>query len=417
MTADQTYRNPVPTVDIIIELERGKIVLIQRKNPPYGWALPGGFVDYGESLEEAAEREAYEETSLRVKLLRQFHTYSQPDRDPRRHTITTVFIARAEGVPQAADDATHIGVFDLQDLPSPMAFDHRLILEDYQKEVGWEKMKHSAFVLEEQIQQAYRLLKEKVPHGSRIGIVLGTGLGGLAERLEQPFSIPYQEIPGFPCSTVESHPGRLHWGLLGRKKVVVLQGRFHLYEGYTAQEIASPIRVLAALGVEILILTNAAGGLDPLFKVGDIMVITDHINYTGENPLIGPHFERWGPRFPDMSRVYDRQLEELVKEVARKEKIRLRKGVYVGLKGPSLETPAETRFLKAMGAQAVGMSTIMEVIAAVQAGMRILGLSVITNVNRPEKMEPSSLSSIIEAAQTSEPLLLKLIEGVLSQLD
>ncbi len=407
----------MPTVDIIIELKDGKIVLIRRKNPPFGWALPGGFVDYGESLEEAAVREAREETSLEVSLIRQLHTYSNPDRDPRRHTITTVFIARAQGLPVAADDAEGIGTFDRFTLPSSLAFDHHLILNDYfrEQEIG-KAMGKRTEETEQNIQGVLGLLQERIPADTRIGIVLGTGLGGLADHLEDSSSISYQELPFFPHSTVESHPGNLTWGLLGGKKVLVLQGRFHLYEGYTARQIAFPIRVLSALGIRTLIVSNAAGGLDPLFEPGDVMLITDQINFTGENPLVGPHLELWGPRFPDMSRVYDRELSALAKKVAEEQKIPLRQGVYVGLKGPTLETPAETRFLIAMGAQAVGMSTIMEVITAVQVGMRLLGFSVITNVNRPDCMEPITMESVIETAQKTEPKLMALVEGVISKI-
>jgi purine-nucleoside phosphorylase len=411
------YKNPVPTVDIIIELKDGKIVLIRRKNPPLGWALPGGFVDYGETLEAAAIREAEEETSLKVHLVRQLHTYSNPDRDPRRHTITTVFIARAEGPPKADDDAAEVGVFDQNTLPHPLAFDHELILKDYFLERQTENtVKRLPEKTEENIQKVLGLLKDRIPAQTRIGLVLGTGLGGLADRLEKPSSIPYQDLPSFPRSTVESHQGKLIWGLLGGRNVLVLQGRFHLYEGYSAQEIAFPIRVLAAQGIKFLIVSNASGGLDPLFEPGDVMLITDQINYTGENPLIGPHLESWGPRFPDMSQVYDRWLRDLAEEVAENQKIPLRRGVYVGLKGPTLETPAETRFLISMGAQAVGMSTIMEVITAVQAGMRILGLSVISNVNRPDNIVPASLEAVIETAQKAEPKLTALIEGIISRI-
>ncbi|MEW6184785.1 MAG: purine-nucleoside phosphorylase [Thermodesulfobacteriota bacterium] len=418
MNPPTPFKNPVPTVDIIIETADEKIILIRRRNPPLGWALPGGFVDYGESLEEAAVREAEEETSLKIRLVKQLQTYSDPERDPRQHTITTVFIARSEGDFQAADDALEVGAFNRWNLPSPLVFDHGLILEDYfsQKEQDT-TMDYSTEDTEKNIGRVCDLLRGKIPASTRIAIVLGTGLGGMAEHLEQASSIAYEELPGFPCSTVESHQGKLHWGRLAGKEVLVLQGRFHLYEGYSAQEIAFPIRVLAALGIKVLVISNAAGGLDPLFKAGDIMLITDQINYTGENPLVGPHLEKWGPRFPDMSRVFDRRLGELAKAAAKKEKIRLHQGVYLGLKGPSLETPAETRVLMTLGAQAVGMSTIMEVITAVQAGMRVLGFSVITNVNRPDKMAPSSIESIIETAQKTEPLLVRLLKEVLTGLD
>jgi purine-nucleoside phosphorylase len=391
--------------------------LIRRKNPPLGWALPGGFVDYGESLEEAAIREAREETSLEVSLIRQLHTYSNPDRDPRRHTITTVFIARGQGLPVAADDAEGIGIFDRFTLPSPLAFDHNLILNDYfrQQEIG-NTMEKNPEETKQNIQQVLGLLRDRIPADTRIGLVLGTGLGGLADHLEDASFVSYQELPYFPHSTVESHPGNLTWGRLGGKKVLVLQGRFHLYEGYTAGQIAFPIRVLAALGITTLIISNAAGGLDPLFEPGDIMLITDQINYTGENPLVGPHLQSWGPRFPDMSQIYDPRLCALAKETAQEQKIPLRDGVYVGLKGPSLETPAETRFLISMGAQAVGMSTIMEVITAVQVGMRLLGFSVITNVNRPHCMEPITMESVIETAKKAEPKLMTLIEKIISRI-
>ncbi|MBI4764407.1 MAG: purine-nucleoside phosphorylase [Deltaproteobacteria bacterium] len=411
------YKNPVSTVDIIIELKGGKIVLIRRKNPPFGWALPGGFVDYGESLEAAAIREAEEETGLKVSLIRQLHTYSNPDRDPRRHTITTVFIARAEGSPKADDDAAEIGIFEGDSLPRPLAFDHGSILDDYFRQKQKEKAgKTLPEQTEENIRKVLERLKDKIPADTRIGIVLGTGLGGLADCLEQPSFVSYQDLPSFPHSTVESHQGRLLWGRIAGRNVLVLQGRFHLYEGYSAREIAFPIRVLAVLGIKVLIISNASGGLDPLFDPGDVMLITDQINYTGENPLVGPHRESWGPRFPDMSQVYDRRLNALAKEVAEEREIPLRSGVYVGLKGPSLETPAETRFLISMGAQAVGMSTVMETITAVQAGMRILGFSVITNVNRPAKMKKISIKSVIETAQKAEPKLMTMVEGIISRI-
>ncbi|MBA4393807.1 MAG: purine-nucleoside phosphorylase, partial [Desulfobacca sp.] len=356
MTPVVSYKNPVPTVDVIIELPGGKIVLIQRKKPPFGWALPGGFVDVGESLEEAAVREAREETSLEVSLVRQLHTYSRPDRDPRGHTISTVFIAQAQGTPQAADDAQGIGVFDRLSLPFPLAFDHHQILNDYfdQSEIR-DTMEKKPQETEEKIRKVHELLKGRIPADTRIGIILGTGLGGLADRIQDPSSLSYQDLPYFPHSTVESHPGRLIWGNLAGKKVLALQGRFHLYEGYTPAEIGFPIRVLAAFGIKILIIANAAGGLDPTFLPGDVMLITDQINFTGENPLIGPHLETWGPRFPDMSQVYHPEFKKLAEKAAQDKQIPLRSGVYVGLKGPCLETPAETRFLISMGAQAVGM--------------------------------------------------------------
>jgi purine-nucleoside phosphorylase len=266
------------------------------------------------------------------------------------------------------------------------------------------------------LEEAAAFLRPKIPAGADIGIILGTGLGGLAQRLKKVGALAYDEIPFFPRSTVESHQGQLTWGLLAGRKVLVLEGRCHLYEGYRPPEIVFPLRVLAALGLKILIVSNAAGGLDPLYGPGDLMLITDHINFTGENPLAGLRGAEWGPRFPDMSAAYDPALKGLAEGVALREGIRLRQGVYVGVKGPSLETPAETRLLKGMGAQAVGMSTIMEVIAAVQCGLRVLGLSVITNVNRPDCQEPASLEGIIETARKAEPRLIALVEGILKIL-
>jgi purine-nucleoside phosphorylase len=349
--------------------------------------------------------------------LRQFHVYSHPGRDPRQHSISTVFTARGRGTPKARDDAQAIGLFDKDNLPSPLVFDHRLILEDYfayRESATGMKDVHPPRNLD--LENLCSHLREKIPEDTRLGIVLGTGLGGLVDHIQKRSALSYEDLPGFPRSTVPSHQGQLIWGTLAGKKVVALQGRFHLYEGYSPQAIAFPIRVLASLGIRVLIVSNAAGGLDPLFQPGDLMVISDHINYTGENPLVGPHEEAWGERFPDMSRVYDRDLLELTRRAALDSKIPLRQGIYLGLKGPSLETPAETRFLRNMGASAVGMSTIMEVIVAVQSGLRILGLSVITNVNRPDCMEPASLETIIETARRAEPQLAALVKGILKRL-
>ncbi len=319
--------------------------------------------------------------------------------------------------PGPGDDAKDLGFFDLHTLPSPLAFDHARILEDYFKQREKRMtMDTKPEEIEERVQKVQTLLKDRNLADTRIAIILGTGLGGLVDRVQDSFFIAYQDLPAFPCSTVESHPGKLVWGELAGKKVVVLLGRFHLYEGYSPREIGFPIRVLAALGIKILIISNAAGGLRSSFHPGDLMLITDQINFTGENPLIGPHLENWGPRFPDMSRVFDRHLWALAEESALSQKIPLRRGVYAGLKGPNLETRAETRFLISTGVQAVGMSTIMEAIVAVQSGMRILGLSVISNVNCPDCLEPVSLESVIQTAQAAEPKLSALIEGVLSRI-
>jgi purine-nucleoside phosphorylase len=268
----------------------------------------------------------------------------------------------------------------------------------------------------EQFSQTLSFLKKKINGEIPLGLILGTGLGGLALRIKKAQSLAYDQIPYFPRSTVESHEGRLVWGSLAGRPVIALQGRFHLYEGYSPREIGLPVRILSGLGVKILIVSNAAGGLDPQYDPGDLMLITDHINFTGENPLVGPHEKGWGERFPDMSAVYDRKLAALAEAVALAKKIPLRRGVYLAVKGPSLETPAETRLLRQLGAQAVGMSTVMEVITAVQCRLRILGLSVISNVNRPDCQEPAALESIIATAQQAEPRLTALIEGVVAKL-
>jgi purine-nucleoside phosphorylase len=411
------YRNPVPTVDLIIEIAGRGVVLIRRKNPPWGWALPGGFVDYGESLEQAAVREAREETSLEVSLAGQFHTYSAPDRDPRQHTVTTVFLARARGLPRAADDAAEVGLFKASNLPSPLAFDHAQILKDYfMKKNSPAEWPSEPDEEERRIQAVADLLRERLPAPPAAALILGTGLSGVADHIEGQGSLAYEELPWFPSSTVASHAGKLIWGKLAGKTILALQGRFHLYEGYSPRQLGFPVRILAAMGIRILILTNAAGGLDPAFQPGEIMLISDHLNMTGENPLIGPHRDSWGPRFPDMSRVYDPDLQALARETAREARMPLRQGVYAAVKGPSLEPPAETRLLMTLGAQAVGMSTVMEAIVAVQAQMRLLGFSVITNVNRLAEMEPIALDSVIETAEKAEPKLLALIRGILAKI-
>ena len=223
----------------------------------------------------------------------------------------------------------------------------------------------------------------------------------------------YEELPHFPRATSPTHQGRLCWGRLAGRPVVVFQGRVHAYEGYSLSQVAMPVRLLAELGVKNLLITNAAGGLNPHFQGGELMLIADHINLLGDNPLVGENVEEWGPRFPDMSRVYDRALMVLAAEVARREGIILRKGVYVAVKGPSLETPAETRFLRLIGADAVGMSTAAEVIAAVHAGLRILGVSIISNVNLPDAMAPITLEEIVATVARAETRLVRLILGVL----
>lgn len=249
-----------------------------------------------------------------------------------------------------------------------------------------------------------------------IAIIMGTGLGGLAEEINVEVAIPYEKLPNFPVSTVPGHQGKLLFGTLENRVVVALQGRFHLYEGYEPWEIAFPIRVVHAVGAKTLITSNAAGGLNPLYKPSELMVIDDHINLTGFNPLRGPNLDELGPRFPDMTEPYYRQLIELAEELALQNGIRLHRGVFVGVSGPSMETAAETRFLRQIGADAVGMSTIMEVITAVHLGMKVLGISVITNVNLPDNYKPAPLELVIANAEKAGPTLLKLIKLLLKNL-
>lgn len=264
--------------------------------------------------------------------------------------------------------------------------------------------------------EATEFVRAKIPNRTLIGLLIGTGLGDTADGMENVISVDYKDIPHFPVSTVPTHHGRVLSGNMAGKVVIAMQGRFHYYEGYSMPEITLPVRVMQLLGVETLILSNAAGGINPVFDTGDIMVIKDHINLTGNNPLIGPNVDEWGPRFPDMSQVYNRRLIALAEEAALENGDRLQKGVYVGLPGPSLETGAEIRFLKTIGADAVGLSTIPEVIAAVHGGMAILGFSVITNMNIPDRMKPARVEEIIAAAEKTAPRLQAIIKRVIEKL-
>jgi purine-nucleoside phosphorylase len=249
-----------------------------------------------------------------------------------------------------------------------------------------------------------------------IGIILGTGLGGLADEIENPVFIHYQEIPHFPHSTAPSHKGRLVCGTLGGKPVVAMQGRFHIYENYKARDIAFPVRVMKALGCGTLIVSNAGGGLNPQYAKGDLMLIEDHINLLGDNPLIGPNDDRLGVRFPDMCHAYTRELLDLAKSIALRERIPVQKGVYVAVSGPNLETAAEYRFLRTIGADIVGMSTVPEVIVAVHGGMRVLGVSVVTDMCLADALKPVSLDEIVEVANDAEKRLRKLIKAVITEL-
>jgi len=247
-------------------------------------------------------------------------------------------------------------------------------------------------------------------------IILGTGLGRLAAQIEVATSIPYNEIPHFPVSTVESHAGRLLFGTLSGKKVVAMQGRFHFYEGYSMQQIVFPVRVLKALSVNTLLVSNACGGMNPNYRRGDIMCITDHINLIGDNPLIGANDNELGPRFPDMSEPYTRSLVDLADQVAMSKGIKMHHGVYVAVSGPNLETRAEYRFLRQIGGDVVGMSTVPEVITAVHMGMNVLGISVITDECFPDSLKAVEMKEILEAADMAEPKMTAVIMGVLEQL-
>lgn len=266
------------------------------------------------------------------------------------------------------------------------------------------------------VNEGVAFLRDHVRVQPEVGIVLGTGLSRLGDRIEAAAVFPYQEVPHFPVSTVAGHRGRLVFGSLAGKAVMALQGRFHFYEGYDPKEITFPIRVMAAMGVRILVISNAAGGLNPLFRPGDLMLIRDHINLTGQNPLRGENVDDWGPRFPDMTEPYSRRLVDLAEQVALELGLKVHQGVYVGVTGPSMETAAETRFLRLMGADAVGMSTILEVIAAVHAGLRVLGVSVITNVNLPDNYQPAPIEKVIATAESAEPRLERLMTELLKRM-
>jgi len=271
--------------------------------------------------------------------------------------------------------------------------------------------------LKQQIAEALNLIRSKTKFEPQIGIILGTGLGSLASGIKLETTVGYETIPHFPVSTVESHAGKLLFGDLGGKKVVAMQGRFHYYEGYSMQRVTFPVRVMKALGIKILIVSNACGGLNPQFKSGDLMLITDHINLQGDNPLLGPNDETLGPRFPDMYNCYDKELIGLAENVALNLGMKLNRGVYVSVSGPNLETAAEYRFLRIIGADVVGMSTVPEVIVARHQGTKVLGFSIITDMGLPDALKPTSLEEIIACANKSEPLLRQLISEVVEKIN
>jgi purine-nucleoside phosphorylase len=270
--------------------------------------------------------------------------------------------------------------------------------------------------LRKQIDETIHFLRSKTSSEPSVGIILGTGLGGLVKEIAVETVIDYSDIPHFPVSTVESHKGKLIFGTLGGKKIVAMQGRFHYYEGYTMQQVTFPVRVMKFLGVKTLLISNAAGGMNPHFTKGDLMLITDHINLLGDNPLIGHNDDEFGPRFPDMTEPYSRELIALAESVALDLKIRVQKGVFVAVSGPNLETKAEYRFLRGIGADVVGMSTVPEVIVAVHQSMRVLGFSIMTDECFPDALKPVSLQEVIAVANGAEPKLTSIMKEVVARM-
>ncbi|MGI6127827.1 MAG: purine-nucleoside phosphorylase [Planifilum sp.] len=270
--------------------------------------------------------------------------------------------------------------------------------------------------MKERIRQAAEMIQEQSALRPRVGLILGSGLGILAEEIEGAVAIPYEEIPHFPVSTVEGHVGRLVLGELEGQRVVAMQGRFHLYEGYPLESVTFPIRVMKRLGVETALITNAAGGINESFQPGDLMLIRDHINFMFRNPLVGPNDPELGERFPDMSEAYDAELRRLARRVAGELGIDLKEGVYAAMLGPSYETPAEIRMLRAVGGDAVGMSTVPEVIVARHAGIRVLGLSCISNMAAGILPQPLSHEEVMETAERVKETFLRLVKGILHSL-
>ena len=267
-----------------------------------------------------------------------------------------------------------------------------------------------------QIDEAAAAVRDRSDLVPEIAIILGTGLGALAGEIAEPVTIPYADIPHMPTTTLEAHAGHLILGRLEGRAVVVMQGRFHLYEGYTPQEITLGVRVMNRLGAKTLVVSNACGGLDPQWRAGDLLLIEDHINLLGANPLIGPNDDRLGPRYPDMCWPYDRALVALAESEALALGIRAHRGVYVAVPGPNLETRAEYRFLRMIGADAVGMSTVPEVLAAVHGGMRVVGIAIVTDMCLPDALQPGNIEKIIAVAMDAEPRLTRLVKAVVAKM-
>lgn len=268
----------------------------------------------------------------------------------------------------------------------------------------------------QRINEARDTIQIRASMKPEVGLILGSGLGDLADQIENKISISYSEIPHFPESTVEGHAGQLVVGTLSGKKVIAMQGRFHFYEGYSQKEVVFPVYVMKALGIHTLIATNAAGGMNASFRAGDLMIITDHLNMTGSNPLIGPNDIKLGARFPDMSRAYTPELITLAKQVAQKQGIQVQQGVYAGVSGPTYMTPAELIMLRKLGGDAVGMSTVPEVIAARHAGLNVLGISCITDMAIGEELEPLTHEQVVEVANRTKPIFMNLVQGILKEV-
>ncbi|WP_434704988.1 purine nucleoside phosphorylase I, inosine and guanosine-specific [Bacillus atrophaeus] len=269
--------------------------------------------------------------------------------------------------------------------------------------------------MKQKIEQAAAFIKQQAPQSPKIGLILGSGLGILADEIEGAVKLKYEDIPDFPVSTVEGHAGQLVFGTLEGVSVVAMQGRFHFYEGYSMDKVTFPVRVMKELGVEALIVTNAAGGINTAFRGGDLMIITDHINFMGTNPLIGPNEADFGVRFPDMSSAYDKDLSQLAEKMAQELQIPVQKGVYTAVTGPSYETPAEVRFLRTLGSDAVGMSTVPEVIVAKHAGLRVLGISCISNAAAGILDQPLSHDEVMEVTEKVKAGFLQLVKAVIAK--
>ena len=266
------------------------------------------------------------------------------------------------------------------------------------------------------IDEATDFIKGKIKIKPEVGIILGTGLGGLANEIEKEIVLSYSEIPHFPISTVETHEGKLLIGKLGGKSVMAMQGRFHYYEGYSMKQITFPVRIMSKFGIKTLLISNACGGMNPAWRRGDLMLIKDHINLIGDNPLIGPNLDEFGPRFPDMSEPYSKDLMTMAESIANENNIIIKKGVFIAVSGPNLETKAEYRYLRKIGGDVVGMSTVPENIVAVHCGMKVLGISVITDEGFPESLQPVNIAEIIQTAKDAEPKLTLIMQKLIEKI-